>query len=821
MEGARRRGGRVLERRGLSHRGARAADVRDDGAAELRGRCCAASATAVEQLRELEAKVTTVDPSLGGDELFRDPERLAEAAAFVEQRARRRRAAAGPQAGVRASRVRGERVEPAGGARRGRGHRRAGPALQPAVHHGPERRRARRTCSTRSATSSRAAATARRAWRCVGAQLFIDELIAALQEGTIERLARALPRGRRAAHRRRAVRRRQGAHAGRAVPRLQRTSTPTGKQLVFASDVPPKAIDGLEERLRSRFEGGLVVEMQAPDRALREKLYARYPQRRRRRRRRGELLAYLAERPVSSVREMIGIVHRLLAPARSRGRAAHARHRRARSSSRRCGRARRRAATCARRPTSFFLDDEKIVWGWPDVAGRLDRGAALMAIKGSLKEASLPDVLQLLAMGKKTGCLSRHAPQQLRLHLLRQGAHLLRVDREPARPARRHARQGRARSRRRSSTRRSPRRTTQRDKRLGELLVAQGAITRDAAARRTSACRSRRRSTSCSRGRRGRSTSRRDVAPEEQDFLVSINPESLLLEGARRVDEWSLIEKKIPSFDLVFDVDREQARGERGRADARAGDRRSSCIDGTRDVAGGHRRVGARRVRRRQGALRARHRGLPAPRRAARSAAEPAVTRLARRRAPQPRRRVLQDRDARRGDARVPPRRRAARATTRRRASTSASRCRGRASGRTRCTAFTRVRGAAGRARVGASTTSRTRSSGSGRYDEARPALDEAVRRGGAKDPRIQTSVGVRRAARRRRRGRRRGAAGGAAAVRHAAADGGVVPLRGAHRRAARRRSIARSRSCRRASPRIRTRRRCYNNLAAVHERRG
>src|SRR5947209_20120308 len=34
------------------------------------------------------------------------------------------------------------------------------------------------------------------------------------------------------------------------------------------------------------------------------------------------------------------------------------------------------------------------------------RGAALMAIKGSLKEASLPDVLQLLAMGKKTGCLA-------------------------------------------------------------------------------------------------------------------------------------------------------------------------------------------------------------------------------------------------------------------------------------------------------------------------------------------------------------------------------------------------------------------------------
>src|SRR5438046_2928040 len=49
-----------------------------------------------------------------------------------------------------------------------------------------------------------------------------------------------------------------------------------------------------------------------------------------------------------------------------------------------------------------------------------------------------------------------------------------------------------------------------------------------------------------------------DVRPERQDFLVSINPESLLLEGARRVDEWSLIEKKIPSFDLIFVVDKDR-----------------------------------------------------------------------------------------------------------------------------------------------------------------------------------------------------------------------------------------------------------------------
>jgi tetratricopeptide (TPR) repeat protein len=51
------------------------------------------------------------------------------------------------------------------------------------------------------------------------------------------------------------------------------------------------------------------------------------------------------------------------------------------------------------------------------------------------------------------------------------------------------------------------------------------------------------------------------VRPEQTDFLVQINPESLLLEGARRVDEWSLIEKKIPSFDLIFAVDREHVEG--------------------------------------------------------------------------------------------------------------------------------------------------------------------------------------------------------------------------------------------------------------------
>ena len=185
-----------------------------------------------------------------------------------------------------------------------------------------------------------------------------------------------------------------------------------------------------------------------------------------------------------------------------------------------------------------------------------------MAIKGSLKEASLPDVLQLLAMGKKTGCLAVTHRNNFGYIYFDKGRICY------ASIVNRRDRIGDILVKAGAITQAQldaaiAAQAQHRDKRLGELLVAQGAITREALHDADPRCRSRKRSTSCSRGRRGRSTSRRDVAPEEQDFLVSINPESLLLEGARRVDEWSLIEKKIPSFDLVFDVDREKLDGER------------------------------------------------------------------------------------------------------------------------------------------------------------------------------------------------------------------------------------------------------------------
>jgi tetratricopeptide (TPR) repeat protein len=48
------------------------------------------------------------------------------------------------------------------------------------------------------------------------------------------------------------------------------------------------------------------------------------------------------------------------------------------------------------------------------------------------------------------------------------------------------------------------------------------------------------------------------VPPPAGARRTSLDPQALLLEGARRVDEWSLIEKKLPSFDAVYAIDRQQ-----------------------------------------------------------------------------------------------------------------------------------------------------------------------------------------------------------------------------------------------------------------------
>jgi tetratricopeptide (TPR) repeat protein len=124
-----------------------------------------------------------------------------------------------------------------------------------------------------------------------------------------------------------------------------------------------------------------------------------------------------------------------------------------------------------------------------------------VAIKGSLKEASLPDVLQLLSMGKKTGCLGLSFHESFGSIYFDAGRIC-------------HAR--------------IVNRPLDTENSVYTLFTWTS----------------------------GTFNFEQNVQPEEGAELVSVDPQSLLLEGARRVDEWSMIEKKIPSFDVVFSIDR-------------------------------------------------------------------------------------------------------------------------------------------------------------------------------------------------------------------------------------------------------------------------
>jgi chromosomal replication initiator protein len=97
-----------------------------------------------------------------------------------------------------------------------------------------------------------------------------------------------------------------------------RTLYEEGKQIVLSSDCPPRELATLEDRLRSRFESGLIADMQAPD--LETKLAILH----RKADTEGielsdEVSLFVAHAVRSNVRELEGCLNRILALASLRG----------------------------------------------------------------------------------------------------------------------------------------------------------------------------------------------------------------------------------------------------------------------------------------------------------------------------------------------------------------------------------------------------------------------------------------------------------------------------------------------------------------------
>lgn len=88
-----------------------------------------------------------------------------------------------------------------------------------------------------------------------------------------------------------------------------------GKQIIINSDRPPKELSNLEERLRSRFEAGLIADIQMPDMETRTAILKRkaelfphlnIPE---------EVLSFIAERVTSNIRQLEGALSRVVAYA--------------------------------------------------------------------------------------------------------------------------------------------------------------------------------------------------------------------------------------------------------------------------------------------------------------------------------------------------------------------------------------------------------------------------------------------------------------------------------------------------------------------------
>jgi Flp pilus assembly protein TadD len=126
-----------------------------------------------------------------------------------------------------------------------------------------------------------------------------------------------------------------------------------------------------------------------------------------------------------------------------------------------------------------------------------------MAIRGSLREASLPDVLQLLSMGNKMGLLTIDRGDQVgRIYF--DGGRIAYAEIQ--------------------------------HRQLSAEEAVYLMFTWDDGAFNFAPA----------------------VPPPAGVPVSSIDPQSVLLEGARRVDEWAVVEKKVHSFDLVFALERQE-----------------------------------------------------------------------------------------------------------------------------------------------------------------------------------------------------------------------------------------------------------------------
>ena len=300
----------VLRWQGEGYRTGRLEKLLDQETPAAVDEAIAAYVQDVDRLKVLEAEVAALDPQAAGEKVFHDPDRMDEA----ESAAAKVRDGAAPPPGPSAafpfdSYIAGPSNEVVLSAARD-------VIAKPGKKYNPLVIVGKSGLGKTHLLNAIGLELARKKGAivaCLSTQGFVDELIAAIDGNRVDWW--------RARYRRATALLLDDIQLLAGKERTQEELfnlfnqfLDADRQLIFTAPAHPNTLEGLEERIISRLEGGLVAEVSEPDKELRRNALERFlksqhlPMD-------VALLDYLADRPTDSVRSLMGIVQRVVEAA--------------------------------------------------------------------------------------------------------------------------------------------------------------------------------------------------------------------------------------------------------------------------------------------------------------------------------------------------------------------------------------------------------------------------------------------------------------------------------------------------------------------------
>ncbi len=324
----------------------------------------------VERLRGLEAEVTVFDPEVARNPAFKSPDRIEEVEALVRGARAKFVPPPGPSdAFALESFFLGDATKMALEAARAV-IAQPGTLYNPLTFVGPS---GVGKTHLLHAIGRALQAEAGGSVACLAAETFVEELVSAIEQ---DALSAWRARYRHASAFLLDDVHQIGAklHSQEELFHLFNLFADAKRQMVFTANVSPQDLEGLDDRLKSRFVGGLVANIGPPDDELRRTIV-----RRRLQGRVGsddsEIVNYLADRGTDSVRSLLGVVQRAMNGAEAMGEQLNLET--ARKLLEEPGRAEARTSSPGRASgvivtsLSALKSAEKIVWDWPNTTERV------------------------------------------------------------------------------------------------------------------------------------------------------------------------------------------------------------------------------------------------------------------------------------------------------------------------------------------------------------------------------------------------------------------------------------------------------------------